>query len=92
MSSEKEAVEKAHSGTMGIDHITTKGAEQDIAITSDAKVSVETGIQQVAIATGANFLFHEFGAGVKYNSPRRMAKRSSGSSSRRHITYWTIWE
>lgn len=68
----KEAIEKAHSGTMGIDHITTKGAEQDIAITSDAKVSVETGLGTVAIvATGANFLFHEFGAGVKYNSPRK---------------------
>lgn len=67
----KKSIEEAHRGTMGIDHVIAKGNSQDIEITSDAIVTVESGIGSRTItASGENFLFFEFGAGVKHNSPR----------------------
>lgn len=66
-----KTVEKAHSGVMGIDHIESIGSTQDLMVRSDAVVSVEKGRNsRTIIATGENFVFHEFGSGIKHNSPR----------------------
>lgn len=64
-------IRKAHAGVMGVDHVISKGGTMDINLHSDISVSVENdGNIHSIVASGENFMFFEFGAGVKRNSPR----------------------
>lgn len=66
-----EEVRKAHKGSMGTDFIVNENGNINIDVYSDAKVFKEVdGNSYSVVAEGENFVFHEFGAGVKKNRPR----------------------
>ena len=66
----KNEILKAHDGVMGIDHVLGIDSTS-VNVQSDIKVNIETGYNESSIvASGYNFLFHEFGAGIEHNSPR----------------------
>lgn len=66
-----EEVRKAHEGSIGTDMLITKEGEVAHEMYSDIEVNLVKGIDEYTIrATGVNFLFYEFGAGISYNAPR----------------------
>lgn len=70
-SAEKEILD-AHSGVMGYDKVyVVDGVAQKEPKFSDIVVNVVRSQNQRSVeATGEEFIFYEFGAGVKHNSPR----------------------
>lgn len=68
----KEVVLDAHSGVMGYDTIyVADGVAQEEPRFSDISINiVGTTNERSVEATGNDFIFYEFGAGVKHNNPR----------------------
>lgn len=69
-----DEIRQAHSGVQAHDHFLPRNkfeSEYKRPVTSDIKIKVQSiGSEHTVTATGENFLFFEFGAGVKHNSPR----------------------
>lgn len=67
----KRELDKAHNVVIGVNQALHQGHAQTVYIKSDMQSHIEqSGNTASIVATGKNFLFFEFGAGVKYNDPR----------------------
>lgn len=68
----KEVVLDAHSGVMGYDTVyVADGVAQEEPQFSDISINIVGATNYRSVeATGYDFIFYEFGAGVKHNSPR----------------------
>ena len=69
----EKAVLDAHSGVMGYDTVyVAEGVAQEEPQFSDIETNIVRATNYRSVeATGENFIFYEFGAGVKHNSPRK---------------------
>lgn len=67
----RKKLQDSHDVYIGVNQVLHKGGSYPIAIKSDMKTQIEKDKNSATIvASGENFTFFEFGAGVAYNNPR----------------------